>query len=90
MADLASTASSTTSTANQTTNSKTTTTTVLNFTNLNNALATHNAYKVGEFLGSFLIKVISVEVPTYDTQAKNPFPYEISGNLKNMVDYNTY
>lgn len=47
MADLAGTASTTTSTANQSTTSKTTTTSVLKFSDLNNALATHNAYKVG-------------------------------------------
>jgi len=53
---------------------------------LNNAIATHNSYKVGEFLASFLMNIISVEVPVYATTAVNKYPYEISNNLKNQVD----
>lgn len=87
MADLATTASTTTSTASQSvTKAASTTKSPLDFSVLNNALATHNSYKVGEFFALFLMNIISVEVPVYDTTAVNKFPYEISNNLKNQVD----
>lgn len=47
----------------------------LDFSAFNNALATHNAYNVGAFIGTLIFKTLATEIPTYASQTKNPFPY---------------
>ena len=73
LADLAGTNTSTTTGANAGNS--------VSFSELNNALGTHNAMKVGQFLGRFIGMIITVEIPTYSTVTKNPFPYQLSGQL---------
>ena len=53
----------------------------VSFSELNNALGTHNALKVGQFVGRFIGKIVTVEIPTYSTQTKQQFPYTVSGQL---------
>ena len=73
LADLAGTNTSTTTGANAGNS--------VSFSELNNALGTHNALKAGQFLGRFIGKIITVEIPTYSNVTKNPFPYQLSGQL---------
>ena len=56
-------------------NSATSAAAQINFSYLNNALATHNANAVGEFIGQFIFKLIAVEIPVYKEETKNPYPY---------------
>jgi hypothetical protein len=39
----------------------------LDFFQFNNAMATHNPYAVGAFVGNLIYKLIAVEIPTYNT-----------------------
>ena len=43
----------------------------VSFQELNDALAKHNALKAGQFLGRFIGKIVTVEIPTYSNQTKN-------------------
>ena len=58
----------------------------LNFSALNNALASHNAAGAGQFTGKFIFKLLAVEVPDYDQRKKDPFPFRESQSLQNLVD----
>ena len=80
--------SSSTSSSNSSivTNSTTTAASAISFSTLNNALATHNADAVGKFLGQFIFKLITVEIPVYKEETKNPYPYQVSGALTSRIN----
>jgi hypothetical protein len=58
----------------------------LNFSALNNALASHNAAGAGQFMGKLFFKLLAVEVPDYDQRKKDPFPFRESQSLQSLVE----
>ena len=55
--------------------------TYIRFRDLDSALYRHDPAKIGEFIGTVLFKLISVELPSYGWDAKDPLPYKVSREL---------